>query len=243
MIATTSILRRLPAELDRKQLLFFDGIRHAAEIVSLAHSRLQQTLTSIALADGGEGKGALFPAAFLDAWAIVDGIDRFRALWKLIPGMVPTPPPPSEPTFSELSQGIRDLRNVADHLAQRADYIIAKNGTALGSLSWYTAVSPDGREGLICTIAPGTQVKGRHSVVNPGGRTGEYPTSMIQLSAGEHVACLSDVLPHMSKRISELEHALEQGIEALGLKGRQVGADLLIKMSIVAADEQTSQHE
>ncbi|WP_162932514.1 hypothetical protein [Solimonas sp. K1W22B-7] len=236
MIHTTSILRRLPADIDRKQLLFFDGIRHAAEIVSLAYSRLQSTLTHIALSEDTKEASAAFPVAFLDAWAVVDGIDRFRVLWKLMPGAPPSSPKDGESTFEEISQPVRNLRNVADHLAQRADYIIAQNGTALGSLSWYTALRQDGREGIICSIAPGTQVKGHHRVANPAGRTIEYPTGLVQLSAGEYQACLSDVLPHMEQRIRELEGGLDSALAAMNLTGRQAGTDLLVKIPIVATD-------
>ena len=51
IIRTDSVLRQLPVGLDRKQALFLDGIRHAAEIMSLAYSRLTTTLTRIAQSD------------------------------------------------------------------------------------------------------------------------------------------------------------------------------------------------
>jgi hypothetical protein len=234
MIAPDSILRRLPGQLDPKQLLFFDGIRHAAELVSLAYSRLQQTLTYIAREDGEVG-GA-FPAAFLDAWAVVDGIDRFRLLWKLIPGLTFSPPPAGEATFEEITTPVRNVRNVADHLAQRADYVVAQNGAALGSISWYTASRPDGREGVICILVPGTYRPGKHMFKTPGGRIAEYPTGRIELTAGEHRACLSDVLPQMEKRVRELEGALEGILKDLRSGGQQAGTDSLIRMRVTAAE-------
>ena len=236
MITDTSILKRLPAQLDRKQILIFDGIRHAAEIVSFAYSRLQHTLTKIAVTDDHTTAASEFTSAFLDAWSLVDAIDRFRSLWLLVPSADSNPHPNNEPSFQQISQPVRDLRNVADHLAQRSDYIVACRGTALGVLSWYTAIRQDGREGFICTISPGTQLTGSHQIVNPAGRTGEYPTSLIELAAGEHRACLSEVLPHMETRVRQLETSLEHDLARLGLSGEQAGTDLLIRMQIVAND-------
>jgi hypothetical protein len=45
MLSDRSILRRLPSGLNQKQLVFLDGIRHAAEITWLAYLRLEATLT------------------------------------------------------------------------------------------------------------------------------------------------------------------------------------------------------
>lgn len=233
MIDRDSILRRLPANLDRRQVLFLDGIRHAAEIASFAHRRLQATLTQLAV---GEHEGAkadnLYTSAFLDAWSLVDVIDRFRTLWKLLPYSTPAAPLPGTKSFAEITQSIRDLRNVSDHLGQRADYVVAQKGTALGVLSWFTALRPDGLEGVICTLVPGTLQSGSAHAVNPAGRMIELPTGLIHLAAGEHKACLSEALPEMAVRVADLEAALQRGINDLDAKPSQAGADLLVKMNV-----------
>jgi hypothetical protein len=104
MIDFNSPLRRLPPQLDRKQALFFDGIRHSVEIVHLAYSRLQHTLTNFALNyEVTPLPSETFTSAFLDAWAVVDGIDRFRAFWKLMPNTERGPLPPGGTKFEEIS--------------------------------------------------------------------------------------------------------------------------------------------
>ena len=104
MISRDSILRRLPPELDRKQALFLDGIRHAGEIAGLAYPRLQATLTTIAVEQlEPERADPLFTSAFLDAWSLVDVIDRFRALWLLLPDLRRRAPPPGTKTLAELN--------------------------------------------------------------------------------------------------------------------------------------------
>jgi hypothetical protein len=233
MIDFNSPLRRLPPQLDRKQALFFDGIRHSVEIVHLAYSRLQHTLTNFALNyEVTPLPSETFTSAFLDAWAVVDGIDRFRAFWKLMPNTERGPLPPGGTKFEEISQPVRNLRNVADHLAQRADYVIANNGTALGELSWYTALDPKGTEGRCCILVPGTFTAGDRQFVNPAEKTSTYPTGLIHLAAGEHRACLSDILPEIEKRVRFLEKTIEESVSKLGLDGQQAGADIFIAAQI-----------
>jgi hypothetical protein len=172
MISRDSVLRHLPASLDRRQALFLDGIRHAGEIAGLAYQRLRDTLTQIALNEHElAAADHLYTSAFLDAWALVDVIDRFRALWTLLPIDAPSEPPPGTKKFAELAQPIRDLRNVADHLAQRADYVVARDGSALGVLGWFTATDVVKRQGVVCTIVPGTLLQRSTPVLNPAGRT------------------------------------------------------------------------
>lgn len=233
MISEDSILRRLPSQIDRKQLLFLDGMRHAAEIICLAYSRLKLSLTKIAHDDDASHSKKDITSAYLDAWAIVDAVDRFRLLWRLAPGREDDD---SDNTreFEEQAKAIKKLRDVSDHLAQRVDYIVANNGTALGILGWFTATKEDGSQGVICTLAPGTIQKGSHPVVNPWGRSGEYPTSMIQLSAGEYTACLSDVLPHMGKIIKGIEASISEFLRKNGLEGQQAGSDVVLKISVNA---------
>jgi hypothetical protein len=241
MISQNSILRRLPPQLNRKQALFFDGIRHAVEIIDLAYSRLQSTLTAIALANhSSPTQGNSFTAAFLDAWALVDAIDRFRALWDLMPNAKKGNVLPGTKSFKELSQPVRDLRNVADHLAQRADYVVARKGAALGELSWYTALNPQGTEGLSCIIVPGTIGPGERQLVNPAGKESTYPTGMIHLAAGGYSACLSDLLPEIERRVRSLEDALERSFAEQGLEGQQAGADILVAMHMSAKPHTSS---
>lgn len=233
MISLDSRLRRLPAALDRRQALFLDGIRHAGEIAGLAYPRLQATLTEIALKEHDPAVAdRLYTSAFLDAWSLVDVIDRFRALWTLLPVAGRQQPPPGTKTFAELAQPIRDLRNVADHMAQRADYVIARKGSALGVLSWFTATDVAKLQGIICTIVPGTLQARSSPVLNPAGREIEVPTGLVQLSAGEHTANLSEILPHMEARIRDLEAGVERSLSDQGTSHEQAGADLLIKIHV-----------
>ena len=228
MISRESILRRLPSELNPKQSLFFDGIRHAGEIASLAHARLSETLTRIATQNPEENKFKhLFTDAFLNAWTLVDSIHRFRMLWKSLPGS-DCKLSETYTDFMEVYDDVHNLRNVADHLAQRADYVVANNGAALGVLSWFTITNPDKPEGVSCIIIPGTIRSSDVIAPNPVGRSITVPTGLIYLAAGEYKANLSKATQRMAACIKEIETSVEKGIANAGLEGKQAGADVLL---------------
>ena len=234
MLSENSILRRIPPRLDRKQTVFLDGIRHAAEIASLAYDRLTTTLTLLAVTQNGGEKtppGAI-TSAFLDAWAFVDAVDRFRSFVQLMPGMELRARTDGRLGFRELSEPIRALRNVADHVAQRVDYVVANEGSALGCLKWLTML--DAEKG-ICSSAvllAGTLRSNTTPIVNPSGLTFRARTDHIHLASGEHIAWLSDILLEMAERVQAIEASLEESVSNLGLAGQQAGSDVLMTVVI-----------
>jgi hypothetical protein len=243
MLSANSALRRLPPRLDKKQLVFLEGICHAADIASLAYSRLQHVLTRIALqTQPGPVDQFACAAAFLDAWALADAIDRFRQLWKFLPGAVFPDPTPTEPSFEQIAQPVRDLRNVADHPAQRADYVVAERTPPLGILSWVTLLEPRGREGLTCMLRPGTFVPGCSAyLVNAA--SGMIPpgqqTAMIHLEAGEYRADLSAVMAAFAVRVLELETGVARMLRELDLSDPGAGSDYLIALRFRFNDDKT----
>lgn len=235
MLRQDSPLRRLPPNLDKTQVVFLDGIRHAVEIIDLAHSRLRRTLTTIALEYKREDvdRGHLFTEAFLDAWAIVDAIDRFRNLLHLMPGVKKLPPKDGEPGFRKTTEDIRNLRNVADHLAQLADHIVARKSTALGVLSWFTILDSEEGRGLSCLIVPGTVSSSHQQVVNPADRPFNPPTDLVHLAAGKYRACLSDAVEGVRKALVPLERSLQVALLNHGVADLSSGADLLVATEMI----------
>ncbi|QQS40351.1 MAG: hypothetical protein IPM63_13415 [Acidobacteriota bacterium] len=233
MIKPDSILRRLPSGLDRKQALFIDGIRHSGEIASFAYERLKRVLTQIASEETPQSeRGALFTPAFLDAWAVVDAIDRFRGLYKLFPGAQLKEGDKSDEKARDTLQKIRDVRNVTDHMAQLMDHILSRKSAALGMLSWCTMVSVEQGRCLSCSIIPGTLGRQSAPTVNPAGRDIELPTGLISLSAGEHSADLSDAMSVMTSRVKDIETQIEKFVNEHKLDENQAGADLFISLLI-----------
>ena len=237
MLTTNSILRRLPPGLDQKQVVYLEGIRHCAEIVWLAYCRLEKALTMLVDKPGDASPEADdYTEAFMDAWTVVDAIDRFRQLWSMFPGMQFADCTVTRPSFADISQEVRGLRNVTDHIAQRADHISASGNPVLGLLTWLTisATSPD--QAYSCLLAPGTTKKTSWTAVNPAGKeftsyaTGR--TGLIHLAAGEHRSNLTAVIPEIRERVNRLEHALEAELIKHGLKDKQAGGDIFIRLQL-----------
>jgi len=162
----------------------------------------------------------------------VDAVDRFRALWKSLPNAKPAQLPSGAKSIDEVTQPFRDLRNVADHLAQRADFVVSKNGSALGSLSWFTGTSQDPLEGWLCVVVPGTvrQTKGQFS--DPFEHGLDWPTRCVWLTAGGFRADLSSVLPHIAMRIDRLEASVAEAIKRLPEQQPHAMSDVLIKQRL-----------
>lgn len=240
MFADGSPLRRLPAGLDRKQALFLDGIRHATELADLAYERLVTTLTELAKSQfEGKPKTTTFTAPFLDAWAIVDSIDRLRGLVRLLPGAAAITRTDGQPGFHAQTETIRKLRNVSDHLAQRADYVVTCNSTALGVLSWVTLLNE--RSYLACLILPGMIANSSAPLPNLLYRTLIGPTDFITLAAGEHSACLSDAMNEMHRVVGNIENSLGKWIQDNGFETKHAPHDMLVVAEIELLDQNETQ--
>jgi len=229
MTSTKSPLRRLPKGLEPKQALFLNGIRHAAEFTSLAYNRLSDTLTTLARQDLEPSQTQHhFTAAFMDAWTIIDAFDRFRSLMNGFP----SPDHDKERierSVSDLAKAARDIRNVADHLATRAEYLVSKQDTALGQLTWFTFTEGSLREGFSCAILPGAVPDGTTHLVNLLGQPLHVPTDAIHLAVGGYRISLSDLVLKVSSLTADLERELEPQIPRSLADSHIMPTDVLIK--------------
>lgn len=148
-----------PGNLDRKQAFYLDGMRHAFEIIECAFLRLTDGLRELVRNWSESNRPKSYALYYLDAWAFVDALDRLLALWKLQPEAEKIPEPWSPDQLKKSMAHIRDVRNVSDHLAQRADQIISSNTAALGELSWIAVLSVNPPEMKSCLIRPGFLLK------------------------------------------------------------------------------------
>ena len=234
MLTGNSILRRIPVVIEPKTAMFIDGIRHAIEIADFAYERLSATLTALATKPTTPDDLRLMSTtAFLDAWAIVDSIDRFRMLYQQFPGISFGSPTPGVMTLAEVCEPVRMLRNVADHIAQRAEFIVAKgDGAALGVLTWVTGIRDAPFDAYLCMLRPGTLRAVPEIGAAPLAATFNWPTSRICLSAGGYEVNLSEIRPHIGRRVKHLEGQIEQEIVRLNITDAPVANDILIKKPV-----------
>jgi hypothetical protein len=212
LLGRGSVLRQIPVNVDPKQALFLDGIRHAVEIMDVAYGRLRNALTDLALNPPDSNQLPEISAhVFLDAWAFVDAVDRFRMLYTKMPGMKLGAARDGISPLLEATQEFRNLRNVADHLAQRADFVVSKNGAALGELSWLTGAQFEPEViAWHCTLRPGTLRAAPPTETDSIVSTLDWPTAAIRLSAGGYEGNLSGVRTHVAVRIRHLEAQLQR---------------------------------
>jgi hypothetical protein len=232
VIANDSPLVRLPSNTDSRQRFFVDGVRHAAEIADLAYHRLEATLSALAVSGDHEDarESTHYTEAFLDAWAFVDAVDRFRALVLLLPGLAGDRNQHKE-YIRDAFQETRNLRNVADHIAERADYYVAHNAAALGTLSWITRV--DGASAVSCAIRPGAiPASARLNMVTPAEPL-PSGSSSIRLEVGKHRVCLTDAHQFLTAHVRGLELLLQQAFERQTLQpGLSDSRDMLVLVTM-----------
>lgn len=135
-----------------------------------------------------------FTHLYLDAWAFIDATDRFRSLWKMQPGTESMPRQYAPETVQKKLEGIRQLRNVSAHIAQKIDQIVSLKSSVLGSLSWVTVISQTPLVVKTCFIRPGVMpATVSDQLAMPSGRVNFVNDSgWITMNSGKHKVVLSD---------------------------------------------------
>lgn len=134
LLGRESVLRRIPVNFEGKKAFFLDGIRHAVEILDVTYSRLRDALTHLALNPPASNDiPDIFARVFIDAWGFVDAVNRFSMMYTQMPGIKFGNAKGSIPPLREFTQKFRKLRNIMDHLASKADYVISRNGGGPGA--------------------------------------------------------------------------------------------------------------
>ena len=239
-MSENSILRRLPVNLDAKQAFFIDGIRHSVEIIELAYHRLNNTLTQIALKPPTADELLnTSPYVFLDAWAMVDAIDRFRMLYQQMPGMELVTSPGVEP-LKEVMEPFRKVRNISDHLPQTADHVLSRGGAALGILTWCTGFEIEPVRLWFCTLRPGSIRSEPKLRKEPMLTTLDWPTDRICITAGGYEANLSSIRPHIELRVQHFENQIESWLRKNGHENVQAASDVFIRQPYILAPDQFS---
>jgi hypothetical protein len=211
MISQESPFKNIPRNLDRKQAFFIDGIRHAAEICDLSYKRLTAGLWDIALKPDGSPLEPSYATFFLDAWAFVDAADRLRCLWASQPNADNLSCEFSPEILRQELGPIRKVRNIADHIAQRADHVVSLNGAALGILAWVAIISETPLAAKTCIIRPGYASgsfsahfaipQGTHSLINS--------CTEVRVHAGDETADLTKAYRKIAQVIAFAESYLK----------------------------------
>ncbi len=194
MLDPNSPLHRLPAGLHRRQQLMLDGISISIDMATMSYGRLQNSLLALSRGVAQDqpqppGLGAL---AMMDAWMIIDAVNRLRAL-------------------VEATRGLRRGPAVVSFYRSVEDVEIGR--PLWGSLSWSYREPPTAAIHLLVpgTIAPTEGLP----MVNPLAEQVEIPIGLITLTAAEVTVCLSEVLQAVGRFAERLERAAAIAFAAL----------------------------
>lgn len=235
MIDTDSPLYCLNGFARRLQVLF-DGIRLSAETIDVAMERLQRQLDNLATTGKtGDLAHKSFAEAFIDAWAIVDALDRFRQLYVMF---VRQTPEYADFSFSDrYFDQIKKLRDVDQHISKKVEQVVAKKGTALGVLRWTTLLF-DGSNSIIeSVLLPGSPHEVHHDFSLPHFLSEPLSaTPRVVLEAGPYRAELNECINRAKEILRSIEVQVAAAIASAGLPPEH-NVDQLISVMFVPVKE------
>lgn len=210
MLSQHSPFLNIPVGINHTQAVFLDGIRHAVEIIDLSYARLCQSLTQLACGEHAGPGHSKFTHVFLDAWAFVDAVDRFRNLWAMQPNADRLPEEYSSASIRSQLQDVRNVRNVSAHVGQKIDQIVSLNSSILGAINWVTLIDQSPLKIKSFFIRPGIasgMVKGQLAM--PKGEVSfVHGSGYVTLAAGKHSANLSEAHDLVSSVVRFAESAI-----------------------------------
>lgn len=215
MLDPASPLHRLPAGLHRRQKLMLDGIAFSADMAMLSYARLQASLLAYTQGVVQEQPQPPAPAALvmMDAWTIIDAVNRLGALVAATRGLKQGP---AVESFRRSVEDVEILRNAVQHLIGEVEELEKNDRPLWGSLSWSYRESPDTKTGDILLLVSGTVAPTEDlPMVNPLGKEVEIPIGLVTLTAAEVTVCLSDVLQAVGRFAERLERAAATAFVAL----------------------------
>jgi len=158
LVAKDSPLRNVPANTERRTVLFLDGVRYSIQSFEIASRRLAQTLGQLSKGVGADDDlGEIISFAILDAWSIIDSIHRLRELLEQMPGLKKNTP--ELQLFLRRTSTVEDLRHYFQHFRTEIESYVEKSMPLWGTISWSTNNSETGLPETH-TIVPGTYFQG-----------------------------------------------------------------------------------
>jgi hypothetical protein len=207
LVGTTSPLRGLPANLEPRQRVLFDGVRFAIDMAELTFDRLVDALLRISQDGKADNVPGGFGAPFCDAWTVIDSVNRIRPLLLSIPGAKDALPVQH---FIQKTEDVYRLRNRVQHLHGRLDKLAADKLPTWGIITWVTVADPASFTGHVHAIVAGSVFDTEHVMENPVGSTIRVPLDLVKLRAHGEVVALTSIPAILQELVSFLEGQLRR---------------------------------
>lgn len=154
LVPPDSPLRLIPTKLDKRAVLYFDGIRYSLHIFDLAAQRLAATIRELSQEQKDRSIIAdRIALAISDAWMLIDSTHRLRELIEQAPRL--RKKQVEVQLFLRRTVVVEDLRNHFQHFRTEIDSFVKESMPLWGTLAWAFA-DPDTGHPMNYTIAPGT---------------------------------------------------------------------------------------
>jgi hypothetical protein len=197
LVPTGSPLRLVPTSLERKAVLFFDGIRYSLHIFDLAASRLPNTLAE--LSHEGQDADALadkIASAMSDAWLMIDSAHRLRELLEQAPNLKKNQP--ELQLFLRRTVPVEALRHFFQHFRTEIETFASRGMPLWGTLSWVRP-NPETGQPENFTIAPGTFFHGAALPMCTFDSVQRHFVERVLLQAGPTQIDLASLLEHVTE--------------------------------------------
>ena len=232
IISDESPFRRMPVDMPRRRILYLDALRLSAEMAALAFDGLHTLL--LGLCERREDpSGDRAVRAILDAYSVIDAVHRFRQLLQVTPGLKHDA---AYELFMRQTKGVKELRNIVQHLNREVDRIAQEGWAALGTLVWLgpSAVSDGPPTSYI--LQAGTFYAGQWThgpLVDTYSSLTDGEISDITLATAGCRVNLSIIMDKLRSIIRSLERPLED----FAAEKERFGSDALLAFAMTPVDE------
>ena len=208
ILKKNSILRYLPKELEKEQLLIFDALRISAEMIEHDYNQLKNMLEVVSKPKNKRGESIIFKYA----WGVIDSTSRFVRLYKKLP---------SDSNYEILDKIdiLNPFRNTIQHLDERInESLIQNNSPFFGILIWNYKNNEVKPYLLVSGIKYGLNVSFRYPDIN-SLKNGVNDIQLQTVNKKEIIQInLSQLVEDLTNVLDELDRHLVKQFGAKGLE-------------------------
>lgn len=232
LVPPESPLRLVPTTVDRKGVLYFDGIRYSLHIFDLAATRLAATILDLTKErPSHEAMADQIALAISDAWMLVDSAHRLRELVSQVPRL--------RKSLVEVQLFMRrlapteELRHHFQHFRTGIDAYADSGAPLWGTLSWAYVDQETGAPSNF-TIAPGTFFDGAAIPMCTFDRLEWKYVERVLLQVGSRKLDLAILLEHVREFASWYTNWFAQNYPDTG----HHAADVYLQVSVRAVEKE-----
>lgn len=229
MVSPDSPLRRLPRNLNRRQVMFTDALRLSAEMASYSYQNLERILKALVEDDRtSKIKGGAAIEAIVYAYGVIDASNRFREVLRSFPGLKQNA---VFQLFVRKTATVESLRDIIQHLNTELKNIGEKQSAALGTITWLGPSLNEKSPATSWILQPGSFYPDQIThgpLIDLDASIPPGHVSQIQLVTSGVRVDLSDVIKRLHTMITSLEPSMKE--QSVGKK--LMGSDILLHLSL-----------